>query len=110
MTRDFLYIIFSLFTWGLGEGMFMYFQPLYLEELGASPLSIGAILGIVGVAMTVVHIPAGYLSDRIGRRKLIWASWITGIIATVIMAAARSLIFFSNGIIIYAATIFVLAP
>ncbi|MCJ7714936.1 MAG: MFS transporter, partial [Anaerolineales bacterium] len=33
-----------------------------------------------------------------------------GIIATGIMAAARSLIFFSIGIIIYAATIFVLAP
>ena len=77
MTKDFVYLAISLFTWGLGEGLFMYFQPLYLEELGASPISIGAILGIVGISMTVVHIPAGYLADRIGRRKLVWAGWIT---------------------------------
>ena len=67
MTRDFLYVIISLFTWGVGEGAFFYFQPLFLEELGASPIVIGAILGGVGVAMTVVHIPAGYLADRFGR-------------------------------------------
>ena len=110
MTRDFKYVVISLFTWGFGEGMFIYFQPLYLEELGASPLSIGAILGIVGVAMTVVHIPAGYLADRRGRRKLIWASWLTGILTTGIMAAASSLTVFSVGIVLYAVTIFVLAP
>jgi MFS family permease len=110
MTRDFKYIIISLFTWGLGEGMFIYFQPLYLEELGASPLSIGAILGIVGVTMTVVHIPAGYLADRIGRRKLVWAGWLIGILTTGIMATARSLAVFSIGIILYAVTLFVMAP
>jgi len=110
MTRDFKYVVISLFTWGFGEGMFMYFQPIYLEELGASPLSIGAILGIVGVAMTVVHIPAGYLSDRIGRRKLIWAGWFTGILTTGIMAAASSLAVFSVGIILYSVTLFILAP
>jgi len=110
MTRDFKYVVISLFTWGFGEGMFMYFQPLYLEELGASPLSIGAILGIVGVAMTVVHIPAGYLADRIGRRKLIWAGWLTGILTTGIMAAANSLTVFSIGFILYSVTVFVIAP
>lgn len=110
MTRDFKYVVISLFAWGFGEGMFMYFQPLYLEELGASPLSIGAILGIVGVAMTVVHIPAGYLADQRGRRKLIWASWLTGILTTGIMAAAGSLVVFSIGIILYGVTIFALAP
>ncbi len=110
MTRDFKYVVISLFTWGFGEGMFVYFQPLYLEELGATPISIGAILGIVGVAMTVVHIPAGYLADRRGRRKLIWASWLTGILTTGIMATARSLVVFSIGIILYGVTTFTLAP
>ena len=110
MTKDYVYVVISLFTWGLGEGLFMYFQPLYLEELGASPISIGAILGIVGIAMTVVHIPAGYLADRIGRRKLVWAGWITGILTTGIMAAARSLAVFSIGIILYGVTLFVISP
>lgn len=110
MSRDFILVIISLITWGLGEGAFMYFQPLYLEELGASPLAIGGILGGVGLIMTIVHIPAGYLADRIGRRKIMWAAWSLGIISTIIMAAARSLAVFSVGIILYSVTIFVVAP
>ena len=68
MKKDFYLVIVSLTIWGIGEAAFFYFQPLYLDELGASPLGIGAILGIVGLAMSVVHIPAGHLADRIGRR------------------------------------------
>ena len=110
MTRDFLLVTISLATWGIGESAFYYFQPLYLEELGASPLIIGGILGAVGLVMTIVHIPAGYLADRVGQRKLIWASWLTGIIATAIMAAAKSLVTFSAGMILYSAILFVIAP
>ena len=110
MSRDFILVIISLITWGLGEGAFMYFQPLYLEELGASPLAIGGILGGVGLAMTIVHIPAGYLADRIGRRQLMWGAWLMGIITTGIMAVARSLVVFSIGIILYSLTVFVIAP
>ena len=47
---------------------------------------IGAILGAVGIAMTVAHLPAGYISDRIGQRPVMWTSWILGIAATGIMA------------------------
>ena len=97
MKRDFVLVTVSMIIWGMGEGAFMYFQPLYLEELGASPLVIGAILGAVGLAMTLFHIPAGFLSDRIGRRQLMWAAWGMGVITTGIMAAARSLAGFSIG-------------
>ena len=64
MTKDFILVTVSLIIWGMGEGTFMYFQPLYLQELGASPLVIGSILGGVGLAMTLFHIPAGFRSDR----------------------------------------------
>ena len=110
MTRDLLLVIISLATWGIGEGAFMYFQPLYLEELGASPVIIGAILGGVGLAMTVLHIPAGILADRIGRRQLMWAGWLTGILTTGVMALAKTLAVFSIGYILYAFTLFVIAP
>ena len=64
MSRDLILIIFSLMTWGIGEGMFLFFQAPYLEQLGADPLEIGRILGLVSTAMAVTHLPAGYLSDR----------------------------------------------
>ena len=94
----------------MGEGTFMYFQPIYLQELGASPLVIGSILGGVGLAMTLFHIPAGFLSDRLGRRQLMWTAWGMGVITTGIMAAAKSLAVFSIGIILYSTTLFVVAP
>ena len=58
MSRDLLLMAVSLFTWGIGEGMFIYFQPLYLEKWGANPVEIGAILGAMGVAMAVAQAPA----------------------------------------------------
>ncbi|MCJ7717615.1 MAG: MFS transporter [Anaerolineales bacterium] len=110
MKKDFLLVSISLIIWGMGEGAFMYFQPLYLEVLGASPILIGSILGAVGLAMTLFHIPAGYLADRFGRRQLMWTAWGMGIITTGIMAGAKSLAVFSIGIILYSSTVFVISP
>lgn len=110
MKRDFILVILSLITWGVGESAFMYFQPLYLQELGASPLLIGSILGAMGLAMTVVHIPAGYLADRVGRRQLMWAAWGIGIVTTGLMALSPSLVPFSIGLVLYSVTMFVSAP
>jgi MFS family permease len=110
MTRDLLLMAISLFTWGIGEGMFYIFQPLYLQKWGANPVEIGAILGGMGIAMTVVQVPAGYLADRVGPRPVMWASWVLGTIAAGIMAMAGSLPVFVIGLFAYGLTSFVVAP
>lgn len=110
MSRDLLLVAIALFAWGAGESTYFLFQPLYLAEMGASPISIGAILGAVGTAMTLAHIPAGYLADRIGRRIMMWSAWILGVTAGAIMALAGSLQVFAIGAITYGITSFVSAP
>lgn len=110
MSRDLLFLGISLGTWGLGESMWIYFQSLYLKQLGADPLRIGFILGAASIAMTVAHIPAGYLADRYGRRPLIWVSWILGTIAAAVMALSNSLDGFTCGLLLYGVTSFVIAP
>jgi predicted MFS family arabinose efflux permease len=110
VNRDLMLTAISLFAWGVGEGMFMFFQPIYLEQLGADPLRIGAVLGGYGAATTVALIPAGYLADRFGRRQLMWAAWLLGVIAAVIMALARSLPVFVTGLLVYGLTFFVMSP
>ena len=110
MSLNLILVAVSMLAWGLGEGMFFYFQPIYLQQLGADPIKIGAILGAFGLMMTISHIPAGYLADRLGRKPLMLAAWILGVLATWIMALANALPLFVVGLLVYGATMFVLSP
>jgi predicted MFS family arabinose efflux permease len=110
MSRDLIFVALSLLTWGFGESAFLAFQPLYLQNLGANPIQIGAIYGAYAFAASLIHIPAGYLSDRIGRRPLMWAAWIIGVVAAGMMALATSLGWFVAGMLLYGSTMFVVSP
>src|SRR4029450_7854627 len=77
--------------------MFFIFQPIYLQQLGANPQTIGWILGAAGLVTTVVPIPSGYISDLWGRQ-------------TLLMALATSLFVFVLGILLYGITLFVVSP
>lgn len=110
MSRDLIFVALSLLTWGFGESAFIAFQPLYLQNLGANPVQIGMIYGAYGFAASLIHIPAGYLSDRLGRRPLMWAAWIIGVIAAGMMALATSLPLFIAGMLLYGSTMFVVSP
>lgn len=110
MNRNLALIAASMFTWGAGEGLFLYFQTLYLQEWGADPLMIGSILGGVGIAMALFQLPAGYLADKIGPRPLMWASWFLGTAAAWVMALANSLPVFVAGLLVYGLTAFAMAP
>lgn len=101
-----LYLLFAcLLLWGLGEGMFYIFQPLHLEELGADPLRIGTVLGASALMMSLGHIPFGLLGDKIGRRQIIWGSWVLGTLTALMMALAQSLTWYVIGLILYGLTI-----
>ncbi|MFL7893245.1 MAG: MFS transporter [Anaerolineales bacterium] len=110
MKRDLILVGIAMFTWGLGEGLFIFFQPIYLQELGADPILIGTILGGFGMAMTLSHIPAGFLADRIGRKPIMVAAWLTGTIACWMMAFATTLLIFTIGLFFYGMTLFVMSP
>lgn len=110
MNRSLIWLGAALFLWGVGEGMFLLFQPVYLQQMGASPIEIGVILGAFGAAMTLTHIPAGHLSDRIGRRPLLILAWLVGVAATLIMALAFNLTILAIGLLLYGCTAFVASP
>jgi predicted MFS family arabinose efflux permease len=110
MTRDLRLVALSLLIWGFGEGMFIYFQPLYIGELGANPAEIGGILGLAAFGMMVSHVPAGALADYFGRKTVMVASWALGAIAAGMMALARGLPLFVVGLVLYSFTAFVMSP
>jgi|SRR5271157_3450453 len=110
MSISLILLFVSLFTWGVGEGMFIYFQPIYLQQLGASMLVIASVFSIYGAAMMIAHIPAGFLADRFGRKPLLIVSWVVGMLAAFVMALARSLPVFVTGMLLYGMTNFVYSP
>jgi len=110
MSFSLILLFISLFTWGVGEGMFIYFQPIYLQQLGASTLVIASVFSIYGAAMMIAHVPAGLLADRFGRKPLLVASWLAGLLAAFVMALARSLPVFVAGMLFYGMTNFVYSP
>lgn len=110
MNRSLVWLGAALFLWGIGEGMFLQFQPIYLQQMGAAPIEIGVILGAFGAAMTLTHIPAGHLSDRIGRRPLLIGAWLIGVAAALVMAVAPSLPVLVIGLLLYGSTALVASP
>jgi MFS family permease len=68
------------------------------------------VLGAFGFSMAITHIPAGRLSDRIGRRPLLIGAWILGLASTLVMGLALVLPLFLIGLFGYGLTAFVSAP
>lgn len=102
--RDLNLLAVSLFVWGLGESLFIIFQPLYMQQLGADPFMIGAVLSASLMLMSVIQIPVGIVADRFGRRTLMFASWVLGVVAALIMGLAQNLTIFVVGLLLYGLT------
>jgi MFS family permease len=111
LNRNLFFIAASLLLWGFGEGMFFNFVPIYLDlQFLLSKYEIGLILGAFGFSMAITHIPAGRLSDRIGRKPLLTIAWLLGLIASVMMGFALTLPLFLAGLFVYGLTAFVSSP
>ena len=93
----------ALFIWALGEGLWYYnLRQLYLVDLGATTVQLGNILALESAFRALMPIPAGYIADRFGPRRVMLASWILGIIGTVVSALAHTWQTAVPGLMIYA--------
>lgn len=76
----------------LGLFMLMPVLAIYGQELeGFSPLWIGIAIGAYGLTQAVLQIPMGWLSDKIGRKKVIVGGLIVFALGSVIAATAESM-------------------
>lgn len=64
--------------------------PYYAEKLGASPLKIGALISIFFVAQLITAPFWGRLSDRIGRRPVIFSGLLITAVAFLVFELADS--------------------
>jgi MFS family permease len=69
-------------------GIFMIIYNFYIRELGYNELVNGKVISMTSLATALVLIPAGIISDRIGRKKLM----LFGAIATGMILFTRSIV------------------
>ena len=76
----------------LGLFMIMPVFALYAEELpDATPLLTGLALGIYGLTQALLQIPFGMLSDRVGRKPVIFAGLVVFALGSLVAAYADTI-------------------
>lgn len=81
-------LLLSEILWAMGEGLFFYLLPVYVQELGATPPQVGLVLGVGELALALLYLPAGWAADRLRYKPLMLGGWIAGLIGALGMAAA----------------------
>ncbi|MBX3084963.1 MAG: MFS transporter [Anaerolineae bacterium] len=76
------------FLFALSYGLWMNLRQLHLGALGATPVEIGTVLGIVSLAGGILPLPAGLLTDRIGPKPVILGAWGIAAVGALIAALA----------------------
>ena len=85
-------VLFSLvFFRQVGNGMVWSVIALFGQSLGASAAMIGLMISAYGGTRLVVNMPAGYLSEKVGRREMMIAG-------SVILAAASLSVYFVHSV------------
>ena len=76
----------------LGLFMILPVFSVYAEQFtGATPTLIGVTLGIYGLTQACLQIPFGMLSDRIGRKPVIFAGLLLFLLGSVLAALSHSI-------------------
>lgn len=93
--RNVKLILLIEILFSIGIGMFMIIYNLYVRSIGHSQLVVGNVVATMSLATAIALIPAGILSDRFGRKKVI----LIGGITTVVTLILRSIIIDQAGLV-----------
>jgi MFS family permease len=83
-----LSFMMNIFT-QVGMGIFMVIYNFYIRDLGFTEAVNGQVIAMGSLATAIILVPAGLISDRFGRKKVIFL----GIILSGIILLFRSIIF-----------------
>jgi len=82
-----LAILANIFA-NAGLGIFMVIYNFYIRELGYTESVNGQVIAMTSLATALILVPAGIMSDKIGRKKVM----VYGIVASGLILLTRSLV------------------
>jgi MFS family permease len=82
------YMVFASVLEGIGASFVWFLYALYLEEQMFTPGTIGIILMIMGLSQTVPLLPAGYLGDRFGRKRMVFIGIVVNAFGIIVVIQA----------------------
>ncbi|MEA2786270.1 MAG: transporter, family, tetracycline resistance protein [Candidatus Eremiobacteraeota bacterium] len=91
MPRALVPLLAITFVDVLGFTILIPILPFYAEHFGASPTTVGAIYSTVAVASLLSSPFWGRLSDRIGRKGVLIAAQVAGLLGFSLLAAGTAL-------------------
>jgi DHA1 family multidrug resistance protein-like MFS transporter len=89
--RSFIALLALILVNQIGFGIITPVLPSYARSFGLDPADIGLVIGIYGFARFIANVPAGYLSDRRGRRQVLVIGTAITSVASALIASADSL-------------------
>lgn len=108
MGRNTRIMAVAMMLWAVGEGLWLHIQPLYLSSLDASAEQTGFILAMSGLARLLMMLPAGFLADRYGARRVMLPGWYFGFFGVVLIAAASNFYLLGVGFFLYGCSSYVI--
>ncbi|HXF42873.1 MAG TPA: MFS transporter [Pyrinomonadaceae bacterium] len=91
LSRPLIIIFFTVFIDLLGFGIVLPLLPFFAEHFGATPIDVGFLMAIYSVMQFVFAPIWGSLSDRIGRRPVLFFSILGAAVGYLILGLAGSL-------------------
>jgi MFS family permease len=104
--HSFLWLVGSRLLFLMGGAMLAALGPFYLHQtFGLDEADSGTtflvVVGLVLVANLAAVVPAGRLSDRVGRKKLLYTSFMLGTVGMSILAFAPALPYAYLGVVVF---------
>jgi predicted MFS family arabinose efflux permease len=99
--RDTRWVMTSYLLWGVGEGLWLYIQPLYVRSLGATSAETGFAMGMWGLARLLFILPVGVVSDRASARRIMLPGWYAGALGVLTLALAPGWRWAAFGFLLY---------
>ena len=90
-SKPLLVLLFLVFFKQLGNGMVWSVLAVYGQSLGASAAVVGLMISSFGGARLIVNFPAGYASEKLGRRRMMSIGCVLLAIASFAIVATSQI-------------------